>query len=457
MSSVYGFAFRSFLYPLYETRLRGRKTLRYLAEYERQQWIEPEAMRRLQLDRVRALLEHCQRNVPFYRERWRELGFDWRDVRDVSDLQRLPLTSKDDIRRHYEAMGAEDWRGRTLRKSTGGSTGQPFHFEYTRESYERRMAVMMRGYGWAGASFGAKRLDVWGTDVGDPPWWKRTKARLFDAALRRRVLGSFHMRDDNLADYVAEIDRYRPEVIVGYTSALETLARWIDGHRAPAWRPRSVLTAAEMLSDAQRALIEKAFGAPVFHTYGCREFMLLGAECEHHTGYHLSADHLVVEVADDAGQVVSEGVGQVVVTDLSNLGMPFVRYANGDLARAHPAPYSCPCGRGLPLMGAVEGRRLDMLRTPDGRIVPGEFFPHLMKEVAAVGSFQVRQKRLDRLDILVVPRGELRDDDEAFLRREIAKVFGGSIEITVERVADIPLTPTGKRRVTVSELPATLP
>jgi phenylacetate-CoA ligase len=98
-----------------------------------------------------------------------------------------------------------------------------------------------------------------------------------------------------------------------------------------------------------------------------------------------------------------------------------------------------------------------MLRTPDGRIVPGEFFPHLMKEVAAIGSFQVRQKRLDRLEILMVPRGELRDADEAFLRREIAKVFGASIEIAIERVQDIPLTPTGKRRVTVSELPATLP
>ncbi len=451
--SAYEALFRSVLYPAYESGLRRRKTLAYLAEYEAQQWLAPEEMRALQTAKLRALLEHCQAQVPYWRRRFAELGFSWQDVRQPEDIAQLPPIGKDEIRAHYDDLIAENWRGHTSRKTTGGSTGQPFSFEYTRESYERRMAVMLRGYGWAGAGFGVKRLDLWGTDLGLPSRAQRLKTQVFDALLRRKVLSSFGMRRDNLRSYAQAIEAYRPQVIVAYTSALETLADWILAEGALRWRPRSIITAAEMLSDRQRSTIERAFGAPVFHTYGCREFMLIGAECEHHRGYHASDDHLLVEVADDAGRPLRTGVGNVLITDLHNWGMPFLRYANGDLAHVAGDQAPCPCGRGLRLFGPVEGRRLDVLRTPDGRIIPGEFFPHLLKEVAAIDRFQVRQKQLDRLEMLIVPRGEFTPADEAFLRDHVGRVAGEALQLDIRLVEDIPLTPSGKRRVTVSELP----
>lgn len=451
--SLYERLFSTVLYPAYESGLRRRKTLAYLAQYEAQQWLSPEALRKLQTERLRALLEHCQAQVPYWRRRFRELGFSWQDLRGPEDLARLPVIGKDEIRAHYDEMIAENWRGRTMRKATGGSTGQPLPLEYTRESYERRMAVMLRGYGWAGAGFGVKRLDLWGTDLGLPSRAQRAKARLFDAILRRRVLSSFGMRRDNLPQYAAEIESYKPQVIVGYAGAIDVLAEWVLEHRPLQWRPRSVITAAETMTEDQRERIQKAFGAPVFHTYGCREFMLIGAECEYHLGYHASDDHLVVEIADDTGRVLESGVGNVVITDLFNWGMPFLRYANGDLAHVRGLGDSlCPCGRGLRLFGPVEGRRLDALRTPDGRILSGVFFPHLMKEIASVNCFQVRQKQLDRLEILVVPRGEFTPADEAFLREHVARALGSAVHLDLRLVDEIPLTPSGKRRVTVSEI-----
>lgn len=451
--SMYERLFRSVLYPAYESVLRGRKTLRYLQEYERQQWLSPEELRALQTSKLRSLLEHCQTQVPYWRRRFKELGFAWQDLRQPEDLAALPPIGKDEIRAHYDEMIADNWRGRTWRKATGGSTGQPFAFEYTRESYERRMAVMLRGYGWAGASFGVRRLDVWGGDLGLASRSQRFKAELFDRVLLRRVLSAFDMRRDNLVEYAQAIDAWRPRVIVGYTSALETLADWILDGNPLGWHPDSVITAAEMLSDRQRAALELAFGAPVFHTYGCREFMLIGAECEHHLGYHASEDHLVVEIADETGKPLVADVGNVLITDLHNWGMPFLRYANGDLARASAGVERCPCGRGLKRFGPVEGRRLDVLRTPDGRIIPGEFFPHLLKEVAAVDRFQVRQRQLDCLELLIVAKGEFTAADEVFLRDKVSGVVGNATRLDILLVEDIPLTPSGKRRVTVSELP----
>lgn len=439
-------------YPFYESRVRGRQTFTHLAEYEANQWLSADELHALQLAKLQRLLAHCEQQVPFYQRHWALAGVAARDVREVVDLRHFPTVDKALIRAHHADMMAASWRGRTMRKSTGGSTGQPFSFEYTRESYERRMAVMMRCYAWAGWRQGERRLDVWGTELAPASAWRRLKTRLHDMVLGRRVLSCFEMTKDNLAGYIREIDAYRPEVIVGYTSALVELARWIERHGGARWAPRSVITAAEMLSREQRELLERSFRAPVFHTYGCREFMLIGAECACHNGYHLSADHLVVELTDEAGAVVGSGTGQVTITDLHNFGMPFVRYLNGDLASTATSRAPCACGRSLPLLGAVEGRRLDVLTSPDGRIIPGEFFPHLMKDAPSIESFQVRQTHEDRLRLLLVGAGQHLPQELAQLRSSIEKQTGPRMRIDFEWVDQIPLTPSGKRRVTVREI-----
>ena len=102
-------------------------------------------------------------------------------------------------------------------------------------------------------------------------------------------------------------------------------------------------------------------------------------------------------------------LGKMVITDLFNYGMPFIRYATGD--RAVAGFTSCECGRGLPLMRKIVGRQLDVIRTPDGRIIPGEFFPHLMKDFQTVCRFQVVQDRPGR----IVAEGHVPDTVKAWL------------------------------------------
>ena len=205
------------------------------------------------------------------------------------------------------------------------------------------------------------------------------------------MLNSFRMRETSLADYANAIDRYRPEIVVAYVDPLVRLAEWMlaNGHRPH--RPCAILTGAEALSAAQREVLERVFHAPVYNTYGCREFMLIASECERRDGLHVNADQLLLEtVAADA-----DGDTDVVITDLHNYGMPFMRYRNGDLATADTR--RCECGRGLPMLKRVEGRTLDALHSRDGHRLPGEFFPHLMKEFEGVVRFQVVQHSLDSL------------------------------------------------------------
>ncbi|TBR36179.1 MULTISPECIES: phenylacetate--CoA ligase family protein [Dyella] len=449
MSGWYEAAFQRVLYPAYERGLRGRHTLDWLASYERDQWLSPEQIAALQWQRLQRLLQHAWREVPFYRQRWQAAGITPDDIRSMDDFARLPVLTKADIREHFDDLKARSERAGMLYKATGGSTGEPVRFGYTRESNDRRTAVMWRGYAWAGSRMGRRTLYLWGGAVGTPTRAHQWKDRLFNAAFARRVLNSFHMTDDNLGEYADAIEQYRPEVIVAYVGPLVRLAQWLlDQKRVLRHKPQSIVCGAEALHEFQRDIVQRAFGCHAFNTYGCREVMLIASECEHRHGLHINADHLVVELLDDQGRHASSG--NVVLTDLYNDGMPLIRYVNGDMATM--ASHACACGRGLPLLAHVDGRVLDAIRTPDGRYLPGEFFPHLLKEVPGVQRFQLVQRRLDRLDLSIVPGSAFNADSLAFIRAEAGKVLGQEVELQCHMVDDIPLTPSGKLRVTVSEL-----
>ena len=256
-----------------------------------------------------------------------------------------------------------------------------------------------------------------------------------------------------LHEFLDQLERYRPDAVVAYVNPLHEVARRLDeeSRRAP-YAPRSIVVGAEKLHAHQREVIERVFQAPVFETYGSREFMLIGAECERHDGLHLTAEQLLVEVIDEDGKPTKPGdVGHVVVTDLCNLGMPFIRYLTGDCAVA--GFDACPCGRGLPLLRSVTGRRLDMLRASGGRLVPGEFFPHLVKDFRAVRRFQVIQESPSLVRFRLQAEG-MADEDRSRLERSVREALGSEVAVTFEPTSSIELSPAGKLQVVVNRMSA---
>ena len=447
--NVYGKLYRQILLPLFETRLKGRRTLEYWQEAERSQWWSPETLRDFQLQALGHLLQHAEATCSGHRERFERAGVAARQLATLEDFHRWPLMTRETVREHRRELRS-NVPFRLITKGTGGSSGVPLQFDLDSASHERRVAMTHRGYGWAGGEPGTKQLYVWGSHVGNVPWWKRLKSSLHSRFDRHTLISCFDFRPEHMAGHVARWNRCRPEVVVAYTGALYELARYVDQQQVEVVSPRSIIVGAEKLHDFQRETLERVFGAPVFETYGSREFMLIGAECDRHSGLHLSMENLLVEILDDDGQPVPPGTeGNVVITDLFNYGMPFIRYVNGD--RAIAGFGQCPCGRGLPLLRQVVGRRLDVLETADGRRIPGEFFPHLLKEFPAIRRFQVVQQDPSRITLKLVCDVEFTASERAMLVAELVQQAGTETEVVLEFVEEIPLTRAGKLQVVVRE------
>lgn len=446
---LYGQVYRNVLQPLYE-KARGRRTYTHFRSAVGNQWKSTDELRSLQWQELKELLAHAHENSPWHRARFQKMGLSPSEIRTPDDYLKLPPITKEDISEHRHEMLATNFKDRVYEHRTGGSTGVPLKFFVSRDSYEWRLAVSMRGYSWAGCYDGERQFYVWGAPIGTPPLKQRLKVAAHNAFLRRRIFSSFGFSESTMTECTRQISAFRPGTIIGYTNALYLLAQHVLDRKLAIAKPNAVITAAEGVNTIQRATIERAFGAPVFASYGSREFMLIAMECELHRGLHLSVDNLYVEVIAN-GRPAAEGeIGEVFVTDLHNWGMPFLRYKIGDLAVT--THRTCSCKRGLPMLERVEGRVLDAIRTPDGRIVPGEFFPHLMKEFDVVKQFQVIQKQIDLLHIKLVLRDGQHPEQLDRLQKEIQRVLGSTIRTQFEPVNTIAQTTSGKFRVTVSEL-----
>jgi phenylacetate-CoA ligase len=246
----------------------------------------------------------------------------------------------------------------------------------------------------------------WACVAAPPKGLAGAKIRL-DRALKRETFFDSMKQDEESRVAALELLRQaKPSVIVCYVQSCAQFARWVMEKKLRDWPDVPVLCGAEGVLPADRAALTKAFGPEIFETYGSRETMLMASECEAHDGMHLSEENLLVQIVRGGRTVGAGESGEVVVTDLHNYGMPFVRYVNGDIAVAGDDK-RCSCGRGLRKLAKVEGRRADTLLDREGNPVPGIIFHVLFSDARKeiVQQFQAVQKPTGDV-VLKIVRGQ---------------------------------------------------
>jgi phenylacetate-CoA ligase len=431
-----------------------RDVERYYETLNATQWLSPAQIRELQDEKVRRLVRHAYRSVPYYRVKMQERKLRPEDIRGQHDLHKLPYLTKDDVRRHlhFDMMQEGVSHSEILRINTSGSTGEPFVCYADREQLEFRWAATLRSQEWTGYRFGDPTVRLWHQTIGMNSE-QAAKERMDAWFANRTFIPVFEMQDAGLEEMVRTIEQNKPVLIDGYAEAFDFLAHYVEARGGLQFRPKALMSSAQTLPHKSRDVIERAFGCKVFDKYGSREFSGIAYESDAHNGHLVVAEGYIVEVLMDGRPAEPGEVGEVVITDLNNYCMPFIRYRIGDLAEALSDEPST-CGRGLPRIGDIQGRVQSIIQGTDGHFVPGTFFAHSLKEYDyAIKRFQVVQDEPGAIQFRVVKGSRYSDDTMDEVKALIRRYLGDTLRIDVEFVENVEMVRTGKRLASVSRLP----
>jgi phenylacetate-CoA ligase len=442
---------RRTLYPLMKWR-EYPQCFALLREFRQYEFASSEIILAHQTAALRKLLRHAAAHVPYYGELFDRSGIDPAELRLPDDLSAIPPLSKSALReRQGDLLATNVERSKLRWNASGGSTGEPVQFCQDERYWASGCAIRWFFESWWGIQPGEPTAAVWGADRDFHGWdWKE---RLYSRISQLKVCNAFALTRDRMEKFARTLNAWQPPLITGYASALETFAHFLFEQRQWRIRPRAVISSAEILTEEQRVVIESAFDAPVYNFYGSREVNNLAAECPACCGLHTNMLTRYLEIVDDEGKPLPAGTpGRVLVTDLVNTAMPFIRYENGDIASWAEQP--CKCGRPFRLLEKIWGRSSDFIVTPDGKSIHGEFFTHLFYYIREVQTFQVMQHALREVEVSVVLRPGVQDFDSKALLEQMAEALGPEVHCAIRTVESIPKLATGKRRFTVSAVPA---
>ncbi len=279
----------SVLFPLHELA-KGHDTLRLRRSLERSQWWTAEELEFHQLERLQSLLYRAAKRVPYYSRLFNDLRFDPEAMESLRDLERLPLLTKDIIRKNLEDLKAGGARLSLF--NTGGSTGEPLQFFIGRERVSHDVAAKWRATRWWGVDIGDPEIVVWGSPI---ELGAQDRIReLRDRVLRTHLLPAFEMSEKRLDEFVDRICAIRPKMIFGYPSALSLIA----GHASARGRYlrsagiKVAFVTAEQLFEHQKRAIAETFGCAVANGYGGRDLGFAAHECPD-GGLHVTAEDIV--------------------------------------------------------------------------------------------------------------------------------------------------------------------
>ncbi|WP_443147716.1 phenylacetate--CoA ligase family protein [Nitrospira sp.] len=415
--------------------LNGWKTVRLIRQALASSRWRFEDLRQLQEEQLRNLLMHAYQNVPLYRGLYKDAGYHPDEFRSLDDIDKIPILQKDRLKQaspeEVVVQGIDPHRCGVV--ETSGSTGTPLRIFLGALDQQWQRVVAWRilfehGFRWTdrtleirmtfGRQFFVQRLGIapkeWCSILDTPEFWAQ------------------------------RIVETRPDVIVAGAGTLHALADTVKtlGLNLPS--PRLIVSDSETLSPATRQLVRGALGRDPVDVYGLVELSNFAWECERRSGFHVSADSHIVEVPADSGEP-----GPIITTALGMWTMPMIRYETGDLAEVETT--LCPCGRTLPLLRQIYGRRVDSVALQDGRRIFWPFFHEVLGRYDELRQWRILQEEINEVHLQLV----VTNSAQGLLPRiksDLQAVLPGEIHLRVEQVEAITLAPGEKTRMIISKV-----
>jgi phenylacetate-CoA ligase len=423
---------------LYNPNLSRRVKL-YYEELRQSQWLQPTDVRKLQETKLRAIVQHAYRHVPFYRERLDSLGIRPEEIQSIEDLQKLPILDKKTVAAnlYFNLLSNNHNKWSISRLSSCGTSCEPATYFADKHQLEIRKAASLRAHEWMGVHRGAPSIHVKVPRLGLTQ--RETLGQRIEALISRQLFIPASVLSESLVQQAQAYSKsHRAPVLEGSVESLHWLAKNLGNASDPLQPFSSVSVHGQTLTPDARAEMQSAFGCKVYNMYTSEEFSVIAHQCETLDGLHITAESYVIEVLKDGKPAKPGQVGEVVITDLNNYCMPLIRYRIGDYAVAADPLEQCPCGRGLPLIRGVVGRPESIFEASAGNHIPSGFFSELFRGHSyLIQQYQVVQSAPGELEIRIQRAPRFSDQELSKLLSLMRQYLGNDTPVRVEFVEKI--------------------
>lgn len=397
-----------------------------------------EDIKHYQLKRFKQLIQHAYQCIPMYREFYNSHNFDLTSIHTYEDIENVPTINKDTVRsfplekRIDSRVSEKD----IYKDRTSGSMGQPIEVWAGRtESFIDLFKAIRFLREWGYSPFN-KTVKLWRAHI------DLTESAIQKLGLFRRQLISILDEPDIVVD---KLKRSQCDVLIASRSSLEIFGEELN-KRGIRITPRIVVSCGEVLTEEQRRFFKKIYGCYPLEIYGSVEIGNTAWECpSNRQNLHIEMENVLVNFRDIHSTSNGDTIGSIVVTNLNNHVMPFIRYDLGDLIIL-PKNMQCTCGRTLPLLGRVLGRNDDILEYR-GRKFNWHFFYNYFKNYLYISKYKVVQTKTGDVEFRV----HLFDDTEGNRQRclsDLTIAFGELFSpLNVNFVEGFPVPSSGKFKV----------